>query len=402
MTNPITNIIKNYYSKFLYFSDKNSFVMDEINELFKLNEDQELNKFIAKSTLLNEDIKDFLIEYLKNTPEEINEQKNLFLNYFNVTDEPINKIDLLNNVLPFNYINNLIIDKSLLKNLDNFSSLRKEINHIEKFILDNKDNPTLNNLSIILINNDTNSGEYNKNKNCITLKTNHLNPSSLYHEFFHLIDSSLGEKYNLNALFSNTNKQIKELPLFNQYVSNLDNYISSSNNGKENLELYYQKYLGKDFEKEIQNSDDIKEKIRNIEYLGIKIIVKKENEEYLGILAAEIYSHVEYAKTGNITPKRNLYSIFSDVLDLELSKSKRYLSKPSEKLARIYQSSFLIDKDSIFPLGFEKKVLIKELNHILTNEINPLLNNKVVTINNILHLRNKFNSNIKNQNHLSI
>jgi len=387
----IINITKNFYSRFIYIGDKNSFIINEINNLYEINNENEFKSFISTSTILNDEAKDFLFQYLRFNKEERKEKEHLFLNYFNVDNNSIDKIKVLNNVLPFNFVNNLIIDKSLLKNLDDFYLLRKEIIHIENFIWENKTISEVNNLSIMIMNNDTNSGEYDKIKKCIKLYSNNLNPSSLYHEFFHLIDNELSKKYFLNDLFSNLNVPTKELKLFNNFVSNLDHYITSDNN--ENFNLYYSKYLGKNPLLEIKSLDDIKFKIKNLNYLGFKLIVKKEKEELFNNLAEELYSHFQYSQNRLNQPKRNLYAIFSDILDLDLPINQKYISKNSEKLARIYQSSFPQDKDSLYPLGSEKFILTNNLNHILQNEIKPLLAHSH-TLQNILTIRENFNKKI--------
>ena len=63
---------------------------------------------------------------------------------------------------------------------------------------------------------------------------------------------------------------------------------------------------------------DIKFKIKNLNYLGFKLIVKKEKEELFNNLAEELYSHFQYSQNRLNQPKRNLYAIFSDILDLDL------------------------------------------------------------------------------------
>lgn len=391
MNESLLNILFNIYEKYLFFSDQHSFIRKEIDQLNEIYDSESYLKFIQSSSILNKNEVNILQEFLDIGSEFTEENKQELLNYFNVFDNPINKIKIVQNILPFNLINNLIIDKSLLKNLDDFYLLRKEIIHIENFIWENKTISEVNNLSIMIMNNDTNSGEYDKIKKCIKLYSNNLNPSSLYHEFFHLIDNELSKKYLLNDLFSNLNIPTKELKLLNNFISNLEHYITSDNN--ENFNLYYSKYLGKNPLLEIKSLDDIKFKIKNLNYLGFKLIVKKEKEELFNNLAEELYSHFQYSQNRLNQPKRNLYAIFSDILDLDLPINQKYISKNSEKLARIYQSSFPQDKDSLYPLGSEKFILTNNLNHILQNEIKPLLAHSH-TLQNILTIRENFNKKI--------
>lgn len=393
MDNFILNITKNYYAKFIYFADSNSFLKKEVENLFNIKSVEQLYSFIDNSNIFQVEDKDTLENILDNK-DYTEENKTYLLNYFQVKDNPVHNIDVLNNVLPFNYVNTLVIDKTLLKNAQDFFELRKEIKHIESFLYQYSKNKALNNLSIIFINNNTNSGQYHRIKDTITVKANSLNPSSLYHEFFHLLDNHLAKIYNLDDLFSNKNIPIKQLKLLNQLIGNLDNYIKSENKGKETFSAYYNKYLGSNFEKEIRSVEDIYSKIRNIKYVGFKIVIDKEKIEEVDILAKEMFSHIEYIKKGHIEPKRNLYAIFSDIIDLDLPMNSQYIARTSEKLARIYQSSFPIDKESLFPLGEEKRVLTTNLLYVLNKEIKPLLQNSN-SLSKIIELRENFNNDIK-------
>lgn len=391
----ILNILRNYYAKFIYFADKSSFIRQEVNTLFDINEKTQLSFFIKNSTLLQENEKAILNDYLIDSESLFNDKKSL-LNYFQVKDKPIENLEILNNILPFNYLNTLVIDKSLLmySEVKNFYELRKEIKDIENFLYEYSNNKALNNLSIIYIENNTNTGQYHRIKDTITVKANSLNPSTLYHEFFHLLDNHLGKKYETENLFSNQNIKKEELKLFNDYIEKLDNFIENHDRNKETFNLYYQKYLGKNFEKEISSVEDIYSKIRNMKYLEFDIIIDREKIEYVDVLAKEMFSHVEYIKDGKIQPKRNLYSIFSEIIDLDLSKDNSYIARTSEKLARIYQSTFPIDKDSLFPLGTEQEILTKKLLYILNKEIKPLLKNDN-SLSKIIEIRKNFNNNIK-------
>lgn len=391
MDNFILNITKNYYSNFIYFADKNSFIRNEIENLFTINNKIELYSFINDSTLLKSEYKKSLLLVLDNE-DYSQENKSFLLNYLEVKNISIKRIDILNNVLPFNYLNTLVIEKSLLSETSDFHKMRKEIKNLENFICDNRSNKGLNNLSMIIFSNNTNSGQYNRNTQTITLKVNNLNPSSLYHEFFHLLDYHLAKKYELQDLFSNKNLPKNELKLYNEYIKKIDNFIDGEN--RETFVCYYKKYFGKDFEKEIKSVDDVYSKLRNMRYLDFDIIINKDKVDYVDSLSKEIYSHVEYIKNGKIKPKRNLYAIFSDIVDLELPTDSSYIARTSEKLARIYQSSFPIDKESLFPLSEEKRVLTTNLLYVLNKEIKPLLQNSN-SLSKIIELRENFNNDIK-------
>lgn len=387
----ILNVIKNYYAKFIYFADKSSFIREEVNQLFKITNIEQLDNLIDKSNLLQIDEKDILQNILS-TKDYSQENKTSLLNYFQVEEKIINHIELLDNILPFNYINTLVIDKELLKKSDNFYDLRQEIKEIESFLYNYHKNKALENLSIILIKNHQNVGQYHKFKDIITLKTNSLNPSVLYHEFFHLLDNHLAKIYDMQNLFSNENTHKKELTQFNSLISKLDNFIDGNN--KENFLEYYEKYLGKNYEKEIKTIDDLVYKIKNIKYLDNDIIIHKQKINNVALLAKELFSHIEYIHNEKEKPKRNLYAIFSEIIDLDLPSGSSYISRTSEKLARIYQSNFKIDKDSLFPLGQEKDFFLKNLLHVINQEIKPLLKNET-PLNKIIELREKFNNNIK-------
>lgn len=391
----ILNVIKNYYAKFIYFADENSFIRKEVINLFEVKNQKQLSEFINESTILQDNEKIILRKKLKYNEDET-EDKISILNYFQVQKNQINHIEILNNILPFNYVNTLVISKSLLSStgIENFSEFRKKIKDIEVFLYDYSNNKALNNLSIIFIHNNTNSGQYHRIKDTITLKTNSLNPSTLYHEFFHLLDNHLAKKYQLQDLFSNSNMVSKELKLFNEYLDKLDNFIEQEDRSKNTFNLYYKKYLGNNFEKEINSVEDMYSKIRNIKYLEFDIVIDSTKLDNINILAEELFSHIDYIRNGLIKPKRNLFAIFSEIIDLDLPKDSLYIAKKSEKIARIYQSSFPMDKDSLYPLGKEKEILTNQLLYILNKEIKPLLRNEN-TLSKIIELRESFNSNIK-------
>lgn len=78
MEKTLLNIIKSYYSQFLYFSDKNSFIREEINNLLLIKEKSEIINFIDKSSIFQEQEKNFLKLSLKKM------KNNLFYKIFNL------------------------------------------------------------------------------------------------------------------------------------------------------------------------------------------------------------------------------------------------------------------------------------------------------------------------------
>ena len=94
-------------------------------------------------------------------------------------------------------------------------------------------------------------------------------------------------------------------------------------------------------------------------------------------LVKELLTHINYSLDTKKQPERTIYAIISEIKDLPIQ--GLYLSKESEKLARIYQSQFHTSNDNkLFPLGSETK-LIKKLNKIIESEFpNVLKNNNIL------------------------
>lgn len=400
-------IINSILNTKIFYSKKDSIIQNALNDFDDLYNNFSINKYnqfiqneLENNLLLSKKIMTTIIKYKKFNNKF---KPSVLLN--EIIDENIlnaneiltsyKKIIPLDNVLPFNYISSLVIDKKFLQHIDitNHYEVRQEIKPIIQFLQSIKNNnillPNLN-IEFDYNNHNSTSGYWNGKK--IYISTDKLNSSALHHEYFHALETEITSKLNVNALdisiFPNRH-DFTSIKAFNHFIDTFDDNLSSKDESKTNLKLY----LDSNFPK--LNKIPLNDITKNIifKYIDDNISIFTDRDgnnkyEKRDELIDELLSHINYALDKDTTiPKRTLYAIFSEFKDL--STDFPYFSKNNEKLARIYQAKF-DNNDNIkqfrhFPLGSENH-LIDKLHTVVLTELSLFL----IKQNNILNIRNKY------------
>ncbi|NCQ52267.1 hypothetical protein GW796_10380 [archaeon] len=212
--------------KLLSFLDnqKENELLLKLDKIENIKEIMQLKKFNIKNFLINFSKEEILIEYKEIKP--------------------------LEHVLPFKLVSSLMIDKKFFSSIDvnDHSEVRKELLPITQLIHEMSNNGLLlNDINFEFSYTDNKSSGF-CNKNKIFVQCNQLNSSSLKHEYFHAMDITLAKKLNVETkedkiTFSEFNDPNLELKEFNRFIKEMDKNKSSQHETKENLNLYFQKYL---------------------------------------------------------------------------------------------------------------------------------------------------------------
>lgn len=387
--------INSILNKKIFYSNRDSLVQKSLNQFHELFDNSTTTKLLdfleeqkESELLLNLD----LIEKLSESINFKNKKINILIN---LKEEEMlteyKEIKPLEHVLPFKLVSSLMIDKQFFKevNIDNHFEVRNKLLPITQFIQEmNNSGLLINNVNFEFnyTDNNENSGFCNKNK--IYVQCNKLDSSSLRHEYFHAMDINVAKKLkveiSINKItFSEFNQPNVKLKEFNSFIDNLDKNNSTEEETKENVEIYFKRYLpGLN-----KNLSEIKEKDidKEINKIVGNIYTDGKGKNKFGNrdeLIKEIKEHIDYGLKIGGQPKRTMFSIISEIKDLPTSYN--YYSTISEKLARVYQSQYHTNEDNkIFPQGTEKR-LVNELNEIIKKEFKNVFEIKEsLTINQI-------------------
>lgn len=310
------------------------------------------------------------------------------------------------------HIDSLIIDKQLINSTtlthqENIIEIANSVSTEIKKALLTLHFPHEKTFSTIALNSKTKSdstlGSFRTNNKIINLNDQDIHNGTLVHEAFHLLDShianSFGFKSNLITeiiisnphMVTNTEKHFKTTLSKNEknFIHILDKTINQDENSLfflppntplnekiSNLKIYSKKYLNINIDNEKNNnlSRIINNHISSIEEINLT------EKEYL---------HKTFNDYLNNQSNRNLFSIFAEIYDFTRTKGLQsdfnidtktfnnkntiYYRKPTELLARIFQSK--VDKThltnteniKLYPLGTERKYL-QSLAETITTE----------------------------------